>query len=1106
MAHDSKPPSEVQVICRRNYRLVSNLTDQEGSTNIPCYRSLELFPPEKVQAVLGRRVFDTASEPETVDYAHRTMAEFLAAEYIASRVREGLPFGRITALMGVDGHPATELRGLHAWLTVHLPEHAGDLIETDPYGVLTYGDAASMSPSSCAALVRALDRLSQTNPWFRAGNWQARSIGALARSDLVCEFRAILNDSGSGFGIRSVVIDALALGTPLPAMVPDLQTVLARQVSPYAERMRTLQALLRLGNPGMAAIRAVFHSQLGQSENDLRLRAAVVQALYGEPYGPDDVITVVQASFSTHVTISSGMLWSLAGALPERDLPAILDGIEPPETDEAGSQLRTGEAASFYASILARAWSNLDPFEPYRVMGWLRKRVALKCALGERSGELHAAMRATPERLRALANDFFDRVPMDEHRWLQFHRFREATLFATDPEDLVAITVDAFDAAEIGSDRRLFLYELALSLSLQAVSPYGAAAFEYLFERPECEVALQSARDTSVVTKLPEDFFAGKFELVAQNQNNRAQQLIEFDQNIEQIRSGTNLGWLKHLAFIYFALYSDTDRSLSPRDRIAAWLGEERVDSALEALSATLSRNDLPGFDEVITLTASHQCYDWWYALIAGLNERWAAGEGLADLPDDFLKGALVFDITNPISLEEGNRSHWVIHPWRKALIERQPELVREAYFTIAQLRLSHNERLVDGLPELLNDHALEPFRPAVVLELLRQFPNADPEWLGKLLDAAVALPEVHQDCLELTSMVFSSAVAVDERQRDLWHVTAYAIAPASFEIDLQQRAILRPDIVFDLRDRIGFARHSQPNHSLPLPMLEFMARLTGSLFPARPPPIGGSWGDTNAWNASEHFHALINMISTSPSQEATSTLLRLVDDPELASYQNHLLSALDNQRKRRRESEYRRPDWPQTVMALANRAPATVADLHALLVAHLRDLAHRIGRANTDIFKQFWNLDAYSRPIKPRPEEACRDDVITLLRPALLPIGVMVEPEGHMVADKRADISAAMPGNKILCELKRDYHAEVWTAIGGQLERFYVHDPEAKGFGIYLVFWFGAKRPTQISKAPNNVQPPTTAADMESLLQSLLSSEMRKRLAVIVIDVSGEV
>jgi hypothetical protein len=63
--------------------------------------------------------------------------------------------------------------------------------------------------------------------------------------------------------------------------------------------------------------------------------------------------------------------------------------------------------------------------------------------------------------------------------------------------------------------------------------------------------------------------------------------------------------------------------------------------------------------------------------------------------------------------------------------------------------------------------------------------------------------------------------------------------------------------------------------------------------------------------------------------------------------------------------------------------APATVADLHALLLDQLVDLRARIARENTDIYKLFWNLDGYSRPQAPRPEEACRDTLVTLLRPA---------------------------------------------------------------------------------------------------------------------------
>lgn len=306
-----------------------SLRDQEGSGDIPGYRSLQFFPAEKVQAALGRRIFEASSQPEAVDYTHRTTAEFLAAQFLAARVRAGLPFGRVKALIGVDGHPATELRGLYAWLAVHLPERADELIDGDPYGVLTYGDAASLSSSLCAALIRALAKLGQRNPWFRSGNWQANSIGALARSDMVREFKTILNDPDAGFGIRSVVVDALALGTPLPEMLADLEVVLAREASPFAECLHALEALLRLGDAGKTAVLSLYRDRLGTSVNDLRLREQIVRAFYGNPFGPNDVITLVNASLQADDAPTTTLLWRLADYLPLEDLPAILDGVAP---------------------------------------------------------------------------------------------------------------------------------------------------------------------------------------------------------------------------------------------------------------------------------------------------------------------------------------------------------------------------------------------------------------------------------------------------------------------------------------------------------------------------------------------------------------------------------------------------------------------------------------------------------------------------------------------------------------------------------------------------------------------------------------------------------
>ena len=616
-------------------RLISDvqaisLTDQEGSAEVPSYRSLQFFPAEKVQAALGRRVFEASAQPEAVDYAHRTTAEFLAAQFLSTRVREGLSFGRVKALLGVDGRPATELRGLYAWLAVHLPERADELIDGDPYGVLTYGDAASLSPSLCAGLIRALAKLGQRNPWFRSGNWQARSIGALARSDMVGEFKSILNDSGAGFGIRSVVVDALALGPPLPEMLADLEVILTREASPFAERLHALEALLRLGDAGKTAVLSLCRDRFGTSSNDLRLREQIVRTFYGDPFGPNDVITLVNASLQVIDAPTTPLLWRLADNLPVEDLPAILDGVAPLPRSSRDNR-RSWDAGSFYARAIARAWP-VGEFKPARVMAWLRKRAAF--GGGHREvvmQDVRAALRDSPDRLHALAAAFFATVPLDEERWGALHHFREATFFELDASRLARIAVECFETAPTGSDRRSFLYEIAITLSYQMPEAAGATLFNDLFERAGSDNALITCRASATVTLLPAGYFTGRttraqndeedFDAVLQNQRQ------DFDRDVAEIRSGEHLGWLRHLARIYFALYDVVDRASAPRERLVKWLGEERVEAALEGLVASASRNDIPSLAEVLALAHDQQHRDWWFALVAGLNERWFNGQ-----------------------------------------------------------------------------------------------------------------------------------------------------------------------------------------------------------------------------------------------------------------------------------------------------------------------------------------------------------------------------------------------------------------------------------------------------------------------------------------------
>lgn len=211
------------------------------------------------------------------------------------------------------------------------------------------------------------------------------------------------------------------------------------------------------------------------------------------------------------------------------------------------------------------------------------------------------------------------------------------------------------------------------------------------------------------------------------------------------------------------------------------------------------------------------------------------------------------------------------------------------------------------------------------------------------------------------------------------------------------------------------------------------------------------------------------------------------------------------NQRRLRVDSEFCQPTWEAALKTLHSGTPANIADLHALALAHLQDLVPFIAASNTDFFKRFWNENSHGAPESPKPEESARDVLVDLLRQRLAPFEVAVEPEGHLARDKRADIAMLRPGIKVVIELKRDYHAEVWRAIEQQLDRFYTRDPDARGYGIFGVFWFGERRPSAIPHPPAPHQRPESAAAMLDIIKDLVPLEKRHKIVPIVIDVSGD-
>lgn len=263
-----------------------------------------------------------------------------------------------------------------------------------------------------------------------------------------------------------------------------------------------------------------------------------------------------------------------------------------------------------------------------------------------------------------------------------------------------------------------------------------------------------------------------------------------------------------------------------------------------------------------------------------------------------------------------------------------------------------------------------------------------------------------------------------------------------------------------------------------------------------------GYLGRHSTEEATTSVRSLIYRLGKHLTHDAFQALVRLQDDPSLVAWRDELAFVLADQARQRRELAFKYPLVAQVIETLNQGRPANAADLQALTSSYLSDLHADLRNGPTDGWKAMWNVDRYGKPTEPRPENDCRDRLLDLLRPRLLPIGVAAEPEGHYAEDKRADIKAITGSLNLPVEIKRHYHADLWTAPCEQLKALYARDPGTADRGIYLVLWFGAEV-APLPSPPHGIASPQTPSELEAALFKTLPQSDRELIEIIVIDLA---
>ena len=225
----------------------------------------------------------------------------------------------------------------------------------------------------------------------------------------------------------------------------------------------------------------------------------------------------------------------------------------------------------------------------------------------------------------------------------------------------------------------------------------------------------------------------------------------------------------------------------------------------------------------------------------------------------------------------------------------------------------------------------------------------------------------------------------------------------------------------------------------------------------------------------------------------------RLLAELALSRWHDVLSQAQDAQRVTRRDASYSHPTIDQVCQTLNGGKPANAADLAALVMDQLDEIARKIRGGPTSDWRQYWNVDQYNRPTCEKPEDACRDNLLSDLQNRLEQLDIDAQPEGQYANDKRSDIRVYFGGSNVPVEIKKNIHRDLWSALRNQLIAQYTIDPNTDGYGIYLVFWFGKDR----TPPPPSGTRPTNAEELKKRLEATLSPDEARKISVCVIDVS---
>lgn len=1076
---------------------------QEGDIRLT---DLEALPDASAAGlVFSSKLFQTIG----IDRAkpiHRVIAEFLGARWLARQAKTARSQRRLLSQMQGSGAVPASLRGLHAWLAFHSPSMAMQVIATDPFGVLRYGETASLTSEQAGCMFDALEHLAELDPYFRGQDWNSHSTIGLMKPSLHAKIEATIASSDSNSHFRSLLIEGLK-GTPLAAAVANtLETVMFSTERFFAERQDAAEALMpHRDHPWWQEAIATLHDQ--GTEDSTRLARTMVEAIDCDVSDALLVATLlaeIGVTICTLPRISSKRIRTLRiyqriiEMVPRARLIDVLNLLsEHAFLVEDTDWESASDFAQLISLLILRAIEEgvALPENAALVWNWLGT-IGREAPYDGTKKRLQANLQADESLRHAIQSHALYMARPYPTIWMsEIHLEQRMVGLAGHPKDIAW-----FLSQLAGSDNKNpVLREDWCDLMRLGNSPEGidpdlrSAAREFQAGDQQLEAFVRRLENPKLPAwKRREERTKAKREKKRRVQNAITRRF--YIENRAQLRAG-DLAIILDPARVYLGLIRDSNSEKPPKDRLVDWLGAELADDAMAGLEAVLHRIDIPSMEQIAQGFVTNTLWNYSFAIIAGLLARQLAGMGFADLSVDIRTTGLLLLYDDHIGIRDDHRS-----ALRDALEEGAIPTAgaRENFArTWIEPLLEASKSNIPGLHTLANDERWRATASVLAPNWLLKYSNIPKQLELQLVDCVIHSGALAS--LAEVAAVRDSTVFHDEEHLFTWLAIDLLVRFDLVLPNLESIGKRNPEFIWFVRDRFQIERRGATH-----PISIAQAKWVVSQFRAQWPYAimnGVSSGDSNPYDATDFLNRMISHIATSTHQEAVEAMQELVAEPS-DSYSDLIRHMAAEQHQKCAEERFVPVPSKDLGKLVTEGPPSNADDLKALILEELAVAKKILCGDDLDQVRDFWS-DAGI----PYDENRCRDRLAAMIGPELMRYGIQRITEADMPKTKRADLAFAFGPLQLPMEVKGQWHTKVWDAATDQLDLQYLVDWRSEQRGIYCVFWFGelpSSSGRRLQPPPMGLQTPRSADEMRDMLITGIPEARRALIDVVVIDLTS--